>query len=198
MTMLRSSLKCFAPLASRHRILIGECFAKLRGDRAPWSLAGAVSAATIFLAVTAAAQSTGDVAIEIVFKVNGQAVTLADDVRDEVRNQADNIARHCGYDLGDQEEQAWRQALAEPSSIHLVYATPIEVRLARREILISEALFSLQNEGFLGQPLLHHNGRTTFVAKCSGTDMLVLMCMPQLKAYFPPGYQRNCHIVRQR
>ena len=38
--------------------------------------------------------------------------------------------RHCGYDGGDQEEQVWREALAEPSSIRLDYATPIELRLS--------------------------------------------------------------------
>ena len=136
--------------------------------------------------------------IAVVFKVNGQLVTLADDVRDDLRNKADIIVRRCGYDGGDQEEQVWHQALAEPSSIRLVYATPIALRLPRREILISEAVFSIRNANFLGQPILHHDGRTTRVFKCDGMDMLYLMCMPVLEAHFPPGYQENCQIVRQR
>ena len=186
----------FGCLASGYQLRIKNCFPELRGDHARSLLAGAVLVATILLAVNAAAQPADDEAIHVAFKVNGQPVPLSDDVRDELRNQADKIVRRCGYDGGDQEEQVWRAALAEPSSISLVYDTPIELRLPRREILISEAVFSLRNGNFLGQPILYHEGRTTLVFKCDGTDMLVLMCMPELAALFPPGYQRNCHIVR--
>ena len=84
------------------------------------------------------------------------------------------------------------------SFIRLAYATPIELRLPRREILISEAVFLIRNTDFLDQPVLHHDGRTTLVFKCDGTDMLRLMCMPALAAHFPPGYQGNCLIVRER
>ena len=62
---------------------------------------------------------------------------------------------------------------------------------------MSEAVFSITDESFLGQPLLHHDGQTTLVVKCDGREMLVLMCMPALKTYFPPAYQRSCEIIRQ-
>ena len=176
----------------------GIPYPKLRAHHAKSLLVGAVLAATILLAVNAVAQPTDDEAIDVVFKVNSQLVILSDDVRGDLRSQADKIVRRCGYDGGDREEQVWREALPEPSSIRLVYAKPIELRLPRREILISEAVFSLRNANLLGQPILHHEGRTTLVFKCDGTDMLHLMCMPELEVHFPPGYQGNCHIVRQR
>jgi hypothetical protein len=198
MTMSQSSFIFFGSLASAYRFRIENCSPEPRGDIARTSPAGAVLAATILLAVNAAAQPTADETIEVVFKVNDNPITLSDDVRDQLRSQADKIVRHCGYDGGDQEAQVWRQALAESKSIRLVYATPIELALPRRKILISEAVFSLRNANFLGQPILHHDGRTTRVFKCDGTDMLLLMCMPELEAYFPPGYQGNCHIVRQK
>ena len=92
----------------------------------------------------------------------------------------------------------WRSALAEPSFIYLVYATPITLRLPRREVVVSQAAFSLSDTSFIGQPLLHHDGRTTFVAKCDGMEMLRLMCMPELATYFPPGYRRSCHALDRR
>ena len=149
-------------------------------------------AAAIFVATHVVVQPDDDDAIHVEFKVNGQTITLPDDVRAALRNQADTVVRHCGYDGGDQEAQMWLEALAEPSSIRLVYATPISLRLPRREILISQATFSLSDATFLGQPSLHHDGRTALVFKCNGTDMLRLMCMPELESHFPPGYQANC------
>ncbi len=154
-------------------------------------LAGAVLAATAYVAALAA-----DEPIELVFKVDGRAITLADELHDALRSQADKILRHCAYDAGDREERVWREALAEPSSIRLIYAAPIRLRLPRREIPISEAVFSFGDPEFLGSPVLHHTGRTTLVFKCDGIDMLELMCMPELAAYFPPSYQKNCQIVR--
>ncbi len=156
------------------------------------ALAGAALAATAYVAALAA-----DEPIELVFKVDGRAITLADELRDALREQADNILRHCwAYDAGDREERVWREALAEPSSIRLIYAAPIRLRLPRREIPVSEAVFSFGDPEFLGSPVLHHAGRTTLVFKCDGTDTLELMCMPELAAYFPPSYQNNCQIVR--
>ena len=69
-----------------YQFLIKNCFSELHGDHAQSLLAGAVLAATMLLAVNATAQPTDDEAIEVVFKVNGQLVTLSDDVRDELRN----------------------------------------------------------------------------------------------------------------
>lgn len=115
--------------------------------KSAWWRAGAVLAAAILVATHVVAQPDDDDAIHVEFKVNGQTITLPDDVRDALRNQADTIVRHCGYDGGDQEAQMWREALAEPSSIRLVYATPISLRLPRREILISQATFSLSDAG---------------------------------------------------
>ncbi len=155
------------------------------------ALAGAALAATAYVAVLAA-----DEPIELVFKVDGQAITLADALHDSLREQADNILRHCAYDAGDREERVWSEALAEPSSIRLIYAAPIRLRLPRREIPISEAVFAFGDPEFLGSPVLHHAGRTMLVFKCDGSDMLELMCMPELAAYFPPSYQNNCQIVR--
>lgn len=146
----------------------------------------------ILVATHAAAQPVDDDAIHVEFRVSGQEVALSDDVRDAVRNQADTMVRHCGYDGGDHEVQMWREALAEPSLIRLAYATPVSLRLPRREILISQATLSLSDATFLGQPILHHQGRTTLVFKCSGTDMLRLMCLPELERHFPPGYRANC------
>ncbi len=149
------------------------------------------------LAVDATAQSSEGEAISVELKVNGEQVDLSENVRKELRDQADKIARHCGYDSGDRGQQVWHDALAERSSIRLIYAAPVKVRLPRWEILVSEAVFSISDESFLGQPLLHHDGQTTLVVKCDGKAMLVLMCMPELKAYFPPAYQRSCRIIRQ-
>lgn len=161
-------------------------------------LASALFAATILAIVHTGVHAANDASIALRFKIDGEFVTLSNELKNALTNQADKIVRRCGYDGGDQEEDVWRKLIAEPSTIRLVYATPIQLRLPRREILISQAVFSLGDPKFLGQPILYHNGRTTLVAKCSGTDMLRLMCMPELKTYFPPGYQRNCDIVRQK
>ncbi len=160
-------------------------------------LAGAVLAAAISVAVSVTAQPGSGQGIGLVFKVDGRPVTLADDVRLALIEQADKIVRNCAYDAGDREERVWRQALAEPSSIRLIYAAPVRLRRLRREVLASEAVLSLGDPNFIGSPVLHDAGSTTLVFKCDGTDMIRLMCMPGLKAHFPPGYQRNCHILRR-
>ena len=143
-------------------------------------------------------QTNDNQEILVVLKVDGQLVTLSNDVRGELRDKADKIVRHCGYDGGDWGEKEWRKALAKPSSIRLVYATPIELRLPKRSILFSQAVFSLRVGNFLGQPILYHDGHTTPVYKCDGPDMLRLMCMPELKPYFPSGYQGNCQSIRKK
>ena len=155
------------------------------------ALASAALVATVYVAAFAA-----DEPIELVFKIDSRPITLSDEVRIELRDQADLILRHCAYDGGDHEERVWLEALAEPSSIRLTYATPIQIKLLRREILVSDAVFSLGEPEFLGSPVLHHEGRTSLVFKCDGTNMLELMCMPELAAYFPANYQINCQIVR--
>ena len=81
---------------------------------------------------------------------------------------------------------------------HLVYATQVRLRLPRRVIVISQAAFSMSDVTFIGQPLLHHDGRTTLVAKCDGMETLRLMCIPELATYFPPGYRRSCHALGPR
>ena len=91
--------------------------------KSAWWRARAVLAAAIFVATHVVVQPDDDDAIHVEFKVNGQTITLPDDVRAALRNQADTVVRHCGYDGGDQEAQMWLEALAEPSSIRLVYAT---------------------------------------------------------------------------
>ncbi len=173
-------------------------FPKSPGHHDQSLLAGFVLVVMVLLAVNAIAQPIDDEAIHVVFKVNGRPVTLSAKVRDDVRDQADKIVRHCGYDGGDQEQQVWRDALAETSSIHLVYAAPIEIKLPRRVISISQAMFSFGDENFLNQPILYHDERTTRVFKCDGMDILMLMCVPELKTYFPPAYQKNCHIIRRK
>ena len=165
---------------------------------APISLAVTVLIGYQAVVVGQTFQTKDSQAIRVVLKVDGRVVTLSNDVRDELRDKADKIVRHCGYDGGDREEQFWRKALAKPSYIHLVYATPIELRLPRRRILISEAVFSLRVGNFLGQPILYHHGRTTPVFKCDGPDMLRLMCMPELKPYFPSGYQGSSQTIRKK
>ena len=90
----------FDAFASGYQFRIKNGFPELRGDHAHSLLAGAVLVATILLAVDATAQPTDDEVIHVVFKVNGQAVTPSDDGRDELRNQADRIVRHCGYGGG--------------------------------------------------------------------------------------------------
>lgn len=169
----------------------------LRRNYARSLLAGAVLTATMFGAVNTAAQPTDNEPIGLLFKVHDQLVTLSDGVRDALTNRANTIVRSCNYDAGDREERLWREALAEPSSIRLIYTVPMQLGLPRRELLISEVVFSLRDPDFLGSPILHHAGRITLVFKCSGTDMLKLMCMPELESHFPPGYQENCHIVRR-
>ena len=173
-------------------------FRGLRGHLVQSLLVAVVIVAALWLPIKALAQSTGGENLGIVFQVRGQTVTLPDDVRVKVRDQADKIVRRCGYDGGDQNKQVWLEALAEPSSIRLVYAMPIELWISRRKVLVSQAVFSLRDDNFLGQPIVYHDGRTTLVFKCDGMDMLLLMCMPELEEYFPPSYQGNCHIVRQR
>ncbi len=160
-------------------------------------LAGAVLAAAISVAISVTAQPGSGQGIELVFKVDDRLVSLGDDLRLALIGQADKIVRDCAYDAGDREERVWRQAVAEPSSIRLIYAAPVRLRRLRREVLASEAVFSLRDPNFIGSPVLHHGGRTTLVFKCDGTDMIRLMCIPGLKAHFPPGYQRNCHILRR-
>ncbi len=160
-------------------------------------LAGALFASTIFLVVNAFAQPTEGGPIDLVFKINHRPINLSDDVREALSKQADRIARNCGYDAGDREEQVWRDAIAEPSTIRLIYRSPIQLKLPRREIVVSDVVFSLTDPNFLGSPILHHSGRTTLVFKCDGLDMIKLMCMPELKTYFPPGYQRNCQILNR-
>lgn len=172
-------------------------FGKLWGDQALSLQAGAVLVAAMLLAVNAAARFKDRETPNVTLKVSGQLVDLAGVLHDELAIQADKIVRSCAYDSGDRAEEFWHDALAEPSSIRLVYAAPIKLRLPRRSILISEAVFSLKDTKFLGQPSLHYNGRTTSVAKCDGQEMLGLMCMPDLAMYFPPGYQVHCHSVRQ-
>jgi hypothetical protein len=142
--------------------------------------------------------TTDNQAIRVVLKVDQLVVTLAKDVHGKLRDKADEIVRHCGYDGGDFGEKEWRKALAKPSSIRLIYAKPIEVRLPRKKILVSQAVFSLRVGNFLGQPILYHNGRTTAVYKCDGLAMLKLMCIPQLKPHFPSGYQRSCRTIRKK
>ena len=159
--------------------------------RALIALASAVLAATACVGAYAA-----DEPIELVFKVDNRPITLPDEVRNALRDQADIILRHCAYDGGDHEERVWLEALAKPSSIRLIYATPVRVKPLRRDITVSDAVFSLGDPEFLGSPVLYHEGRTTLVFKCDGTNMLELMCMPELAAYFPPSYQRNCNVVR--
>ena len=90
--------------------------------------------------------------------VNDQTVTLADDVRNVLRRQADAVVRSCAYDGGDQDERVWRDATADASSIRLAYAMPITLRLPRRALVVSEATFSLSDATFMGQPVLHHDG----------------------------------------
>ena len=155
-------------------------------------------ATIIFIAVNAKAQLAEDPAILVDFVVDGQSVPLSDNVRKELINQADKIVRRCGYDGGDQQQQIWRDSLAQPSFIRLVYATPIQISLPRRLILVSEAMFLLRDTNFLSQPILYHDGRVTLVFKCDGLQMLLLMCMPELKALFPLAYQRSCDVVRHQ
>ena len=69
-----------------------------------------------------------------------------------------------------------------------VDGAPSRLRLPRREIPISEAVFSFGDPEFFGSPDLHHEGRTTLVFKCNGTVMLKLICMPELAVYFPANY----------
>ena len=160
-----------------------------------WLISAAMVALLLF-ASPVKAQSTEHGAIAVEFKINGGVIDLAATVRDRLRDQADKIARHCGYDGGGAEQQVWPDALAEPSSIRLVYPEPVKIKLPRREILVSQAVFLVKDESFLGQPVFHHDGETNLVFKCNGMDMLVLMCMPELKAHFPADYQRSCAIVR--
>lgn len=114
-------------------------------------------------------------AIDMVFRVDGRTVVLADDVRDELRDRADGIVRRCGYDGGDQEQRIWTEALAASSFIRLTYAMPIELRLPRREILISEAVFLLRDTNFLEQPVLRattngrHSSSNATARTCSGS-----------------------------
>ncbi len=161
-------------------------------------LAGAVLAAAISFAVGVTAQPGSGQGIELVFKVDDRVVTLGDDVRLALIGEADKIVRDCAYDAGDRDERVWRQALAEPSSIRLIYAAPVRLRrLRRREVLASEAVFSLKDPKFIGSPVLRHGGRTTLVFMCDGPDMIRLMCIPGLGAQFPPGYRKHCRVPRR-
>jgi hypothetical protein len=56
-----------------------------------------------------------------------------------------------------------------PLYISLVYATPIEFRLLRREILLSQAAFSHRDANVLGQPILYREGRTTLAFNWNST-----------------------------
>jgi hypothetical protein len=162
----------------------------------PAYVALAVLAAT-FVAPTAVAQTPQVANVDIELRIKGERIELAGNLRRTLTDRADRIVRHCGYDAGDRDDRVWRKALAEPSIIRLVYAKPVRLRLPRRTVMISQAVFSLGDPGFLGSPILRHAGRTTLVFKCDGTEMLRLMCMPKLKALFPPGYQKHCNIVRR-
>lgn len=155
----------------------------------------ALLAVALMPASLASAQSPDAEPPRVTLRIVGQKVMLPDDLRQDLRDRADKIVRRCGYDGGDQPIQVWKDALAAPSHIHLSYASPIGLQLPRREIPISEALFLIEDQSFLNQPLLHHDGRTTAVFKCDGPDMLSLMCLPGLAAYFPPGYQDNCDVL---
>lgn len=78
-------------------------------------------------------------------------------------------------------------------------AAPVRLRRLRRQVLASEAVFSLGDDPkFIGSPVLRHAGRTTLVFMCDGTDMIRLMCLPGLKAHFPPGYRKHCRVLRRK
>ncbi len=161
-------------------------------------LSALVFAAVILAGGHLRAQSASEEVSRVRLTVDGTTIPLSDDTRAVLTQHADAIVRSCAYDAGDQEAQLWRSALAEPSSIYLAYATPITLTLARREVVVSQATFSLSDTSFIGQPLLHREGRTTGVAKCDGMEMLELMCAPELSTHFPPGYGRSCQTLDQR
>ena len=196
--MIQSQLLHPVHFATRCKILMWLGNLK-RPDNYTISLfMGLVVASIILFAVSAKAQPAEDPAMLVNLVADGQSVPLSDNVRKELGDQADKIVRRCGYDGGDQKQQIWCDSLAQPSSIRLVYATPIQINLPRRRILVSEAMFLLKDENFLSQPILYHDGRVTLVFKCDGLQMLVLMCMPEMKALFPPAYQRSCEVVRRQ
>ena len=130
-------------------------------------------------------------------RIDGEFVTLAEEDRSVASAQADKILRSCAYDVGERTAEEWQQAQAAASGVRLRYDLPVELKLLRRKILISEAIMMIEDEHFISQPLLFHDGQVNFVAKCDGLETIRFQCLPALRQRFPPGYQRSCHILER-
>lgn len=128
-------------------------------------------------------------------RIGGEFITLAEADRREASVQADKILRSCAYDVGERTAEEWQQALAADSSVRLRYDKPVELPLPRRKILVSDAVMTIEDDHFISQPLLFHEGQVNFVAKCDGLEMIRFQCLPALRQHFPPGYRRSCHIL---